>query len=734
MIFKHPQAVLDYFQRINAEVLNFKRAMVKIHKGNYYLERALIRLSADGTLTTANKEFEPTEEEKLAIKAAMVGVEFPKCIRARTSHGLMGLTKGDTFEFLDRPSGEIIMVQERRMRGDGTKAYIPWVMLSTGEWISMEPEGDLPFFKPKKGKGPGAKIMVHEGAKAAQAAQRIVDGQQEHPWLEELTLYEHWGMIGGALAPHRTNYEELAREKPTEVIYVCDNDQPGEQALPKISRAWRRSLKGVKFGKAFPINFDMADPMPKNLFAKKGRYIGPRIADLLEPATLATDTIPNPEGKGRPLTIIRTEFAEEWHHAITPEVFVHRDWPNRILTSPEFNNKVDPFSAVNDTSRLLKKEFASKAAILKYTPGIEPGVYGGDSGGTFINTFVPSTIKPDKGRYDAAPWLEFMGRLVTDEDDRDNLLHWCATLIARPDVRMLYGVLMISETQGIGKGTLGEKILAPLIGEYNVSYPSEQDIVESQFNYWLAHKRLAVVHEIYAGHSSRAYDKLKSIITDKNVTVQKKYMAAYEVESWLHIFACSNSQRALKLSIDDRRWFVPKLSEEKMPPKYWDQTNDWLTQEGGLQAIAAWARDYVYDRGPIERGMAAPWSALKRILVEETYSPGQMIIARTLETVKEAIDGGRLPKNAFVLDSQLIDAVRNELYDGRHNEKLERPSTARAVAKAQGWGVGEVRAQVKAWGPTTRGARVVSLCEKTVATPPGELGREPVNMVQLAAM
>ena len=93
-------------------------------------------------------------------------------------------------------------------------------------------------------------------------------------------------------------------------------------------------------------------------------------------------------------------------------------------------------------------------------------------------------------------------------------MRWCATLVARPDIRMEYGVLLISEMQGVGKGTLGERILAPLVGPWNCSFPTEQSIVDSSFNSWIAHKRLAVVHEIYAGHNIKAYNKrrLSSLI------------------------------------------------------------------------------------------------------------------------------------------------------------------------------------------------------------------------------
>ena len=716
----HPKSVLNYFERVGAEVLNFRRAMVKTYKGNYYIERAIIKLLEDGTVVCSVKEFAPTEEEVAAMKADLAKVEWPKTIKARSTDALRKLIKGDEiYEFIDRATGEIIMVQQRR---DNPKKYVPWTMLSTGQWVAMEPDGALPFWKPPVNSETAGRIMIHEGAKvAAFVTKLIADGGRGHPWYEELKTYEHWGMIGGALAPHRSDYDELSRESPSEVVYVCDNDQPGISALQKVSQCWNKPLKGIAFGKKFPPGWDMADDIPDALIARGGRYVGPKLKDLLQAATWATMQLPNPEGKGRPVTVIKPEFSEEWLHCVTPEVFVHREWPNRILGPNEFNSAVAPFSHVDDTARLLKRDFSSKGFSLKYNPAEKSGIHGGTSG-SYINTFCPSDIGPEPG--DVGPWLDFMQELILDDDDRMELMRWCATLIARPDVRMMYGVLLISEMQGVGKGTLGEKILAPLVGPVNVSYPSEQEIVDSNFNYWLAHKRLGVVHEIYAGHSSKAYNKLKSCITDKNVTVQKKYQANYEIDSWIHIFACSNSMRALKLANDDRRWFVPKVSEEKRSATYWEGLNRWLTQEGGLHIIRWWAEEFCRTEGAVQSGAAAPWSKLKQTIIEENYSPGQLLVQRVLTGLKARIDEGEVDAGVFVLDTQLVEMIKNELHGGRPSEFLERPATVRSVAKALGMHSGEIRAQVKAWGPESFGARVMSFDPEVAKAAPSDLGGE----------
>lgn len=741
--WKNIPALAAYVQRVGAECLNFRRFMIKEFRGGYYTERALIKIAGDGTVSCSSKEHAPTEEEITNIRSALITEKFPRAILARDASVLRGVLPSDVqlFEFWSRREPGLIMCQERRVFADGRKGYVPWTFFSDGIWRMMEPDGALPFWKPSKEASKKSRLMIHEGAKAAAFADALVNFEVvpsvRHPWLDELSSYEHWGMIGGALAPHRADYDEVRREKPIEVVYVCDNDWAGKSALQEVSRAYGGALKGIMFDGRWPVAWDLADEMPKGLFAKGGRYIGPKLADLCISATRATERVPNPDG-GKMQTVLRRNFREEWVHAITPEVFAHRDWPNRLLTTAEFNSAVAPFSDSNDTALLLKKDATSKTGLLKYDPGLKSGIYGGESG-RYINTHVPGGIVSEQG--DDGPWLEFMDHLVPDARDQHELLRWIATLVARPSVRMLYGVLLISETQGVGKGTLGEKILAPLVGESNVSYPSENEIVDSGFNYWLAHKRLAVVHEIYAGHSAKAYNRLKSVITDRYITVSKKYQANYEIENWMHVFACSNSMRAIQLSGDDRRWFVPRISEEKRTAAYWTEFNRWLVEDNGLGIIQWWCEEFLKVEGAVLSGAAAPWSTLKQEVVREGWSPGMAIVAEFLDHVKvlaadeEWRRGHCKPSKAngswspgpdvCVLDTDLVQLIKDKLYDGRGSDRLERPSTLRRLAKQSlGWWVADGEAWLKEWGMNGRKCRLLCSSAAMAAKPIRDISEE----------
>jgi hypothetical protein len=497
--------------------------------------------------------------------------------------------------------------------------------------------------------------------------------------------------------------------------------------LQWVSKNYGGRLTGIFFDNRFKDGWDMADPLPDEFFNKDRLYIGQRFEHFKKPATYATEIIQPTEKGEKAFTVVRRHFSEEWYNIVTPEAFIHRDYPDRILTPKEFNNFVSPYSHAAETARLVVKDDAGKGVAIAYHPGRKPGLYTGPEGGQYINTHKPTSIRPwpkKLTKEDIRPFIEFMEHLIPVEQDLRELLRWCATLIAKPDVKMHYGVLLISETQGVGKGTLGEKILAPLVGIGNASFPGEEEIVDSKYNYWMAHRRLAVVHEIYAGHSSRAYNKMKSVITDFNIEVHKKYMADYRIDNWIHVFACSNSPRALKLSMDDRRWLVPKVREEKKPEGYWEEFHSWLKFELGLSKIMKWAEEF---SDYVKTGQDAPWTTIKKEVVEEGYSDGQKLVANMLEAIRDAANG----THVLISDYDLQDLIRDVVHEGRASDRLEKPNTIRAIAKDKGFFIGPERVKSSEWKTVIRPIRLIASHKVDVEKPAKELieaGRKLYNV------
>jgi len=633
--------VREYLNRVGAEPRSLKTAVVRETHGNYWTDLAVIRFGKDGAVSCNSLNHAPTELEQDAITAAWQEAQFP---RLKLLHRVVNppdmmksAEPDDVFHFRTIDDQEIIMVQVR-IEKDGKKSYVPWTYWDDNQWRMCEPDGELPLWGQSQLREHKT-VFIHEGAKAARRCRWMAEGKtraavearKAHPWGDELVGAAHVGWIGGAMNPNRTDWSVLAKQGIERAYIVADNDNAGKTAIPSIAKQIRAMTFSVEFSDEFPTTFDLADDFPESMFRElegKRFYVGPPMQNFLNPATWATDQIPNPSGKGRPITVLRDSFKQMWSYVDDADLVVCNGIPGIIRLERVFNKMVAPFSHVQETGRLLTSAYKGRSVKICYRPDVKAQIVGGADGNA-INMHSPPKIKPEPG--DPGPWLEFLDYVFVNPDERKEVERWCATLIARPEVRMSYGLLLISEAQGIGKTTLGEHILAPLVGRNNTSSPTENSIL-SDFNDWVAHKRLAVVNEIYSGSSWKAYHHLKSLITDPEIEVNRKFMQPYKIDNWCHILACSNSMRALKMENDDRRWFYPEVAETPWKPEKFVAFRRWL-QSGGLNIIAHWAEGYGDYVDPVAR---APMTERKKEMIEGSRSEAQQEAAALAQIITDS--------------------------------------------------------------------------------------------------
>jgi len=620
-------SIARYLSRIGAKPRSIRIAVVEEQKGKYWEDCGYIRFDPIKRSVKASvDEYAPTKEEEEAIIKDMGEWQWPAAKLLGKSFELPDALKGEPpdniFEFRNT-SGQLIMLQQRTDKLDRGK-YRPWTYFDDDEWRSTEPDGELPLWGMEHLKG-HTTVFIHEGAKAARAVHRLVNPTTDaaraafkaHPWGLDLSGAAHLGWIGGALNPSRTDWKQLAKQGVKQAFIVADNDEHGASAVPKISRELRGiSVFSLEFNNTFPPSFDLADPWPERFFVEKAGaqfYRGPNFEDYLHPATWATYQY-TPLGTKKPVIALRNEFKNLWAWIREVDLYVCIERPTLRYTKEKFDGYASALShGGKPISGLLKSEWRSQLSKITYRPDREERIIETDSERA-INLFAPTRIHSVRG--DDRPWIEFMEYLFRDPAERREIMRWCATLIGRPDIRMGYATLLVSETQGIGKNTLGEKILAPLVGRHNCSFPHERQVVESQFNSWLVNKRFAFIGEIYTGRSWKAANLLKQHITDRETTVNEKFICEYTIENWIHIMACSNSRLALKLDNTDRRWFVPTLTETPWPRSQWVAFNDWI-EGNGLSIIKHWAETY---GDYVRPGEHAPMTERKREMQRESES------------------------------------------------------------------------------------------------------------------
>ena len=652
-----------YMKRIGATPRSLRTAVVEEKHGTYWQDVSIITLERDGKVK-CTEAYAPTEKEKMAIEIDCQSVQWPQI---KTLARLQNLPEEianarlqDIFVFRNLAK-EIVMVQ-LRMERKGEKSYIPFTYWDDDEWRRMEPEGNLPIWGTEQ-LNDYTTVFIHEGAKAASIMTELVKAETPeakaklaaHPWGDELSHAAHLGWIGGALSPYRTDWSILHKAGVKRAYIVSDNDAPGVAAVPSIAFHLRIPTFHLQFTNEWPTSFDLGDDFPNQMFKEvegANYYVGPSFRSCLHPATWATDQIPNP--KGKPTTALRKNFKDMWSYVEEADLFVCIEMPEIVRSEQIMNKMLASFSHTNQTSQLIVKAYTGRSAKLCYRPDIK-GKIVTDNTTSAINLHTPSHVKSVAGN--PQPFLDFMEYMFPNEKEKYEVMRWCATIIARLEARMEYGLLLVSERQGVGKTTLGSSILAPLVGMQNVGFPTEGTIVQSEFNGWLANKRLCIVNEIYSGHSWKAYNKLKSAITDREVEVNEKYQRTYTIENWCHVFACSNSMKALRMEEDDRRWFYPEVTEEKWSRDKFEYFHNWL-KSGGISIVKHWAENF---GNYIQKGMPAPMTERKKELIIASRTEGQQEAAELAEALNRYHEPVVLAMKEVV--AWVRQSVQGKVYD-----------------------------------------------------------------------
>lgn len=698
-------AVRDYLNRHGAEVTSLRRAVVREPTGNNY-HRDVVVFSfdkANGKVTVRAghgseadpEDYKPSEDEQKRITDDWARFQLPRSVdvihNATLPKALQEADPKDVFKFYDKTGKRLLFVHQR-VEEDGGKRYIPWSHWDDGSWRMAEPDGGLPFWGMEQLKEHSI-AFLHEGAKSAAYVRWMVEGETQeardalacHPWGQELSHAAHLGWVGGASVPHATDWALLKDAGVTAAILVLDNDQGGKDALGPIARVMGSlgiKLYRIMFSEEFPPKFDLADPFPDAMFKRiKGKdvYTGPTYHDCCFPAVWAT------KKKGK-MVLLRDEFAALWYHVqgLEKPIAVNAEDPTLRVSASAFNRMCAPFSEAQDTFSLLSKRPSSEVMGITFAPGSDGRTkYEGNR--LKVNTWLPPKLPkledPDWSMLD-----EYFERLIPDEEDRHELKRFFATLIAHPEVRMGYGVILASTTQGTGKTTIYE-IARRVLGWWNVSSPDENDVM-SDYNEWIVDKTLAVIPEIYAGHNWKAYNKLKRMITDHDIIVNDKYVPKYTTRNHCHFILCSNSKVALRMEKSDRRYLVPRVSEKdtKGDP-WWVEFYEWLDGEGP-SAIKAWADDFGAwaeangKKGYVSSHEKPPMNAAKRRMIEASQGEVERALEELLQDAKEvAQERGELV--SVSLDE--LTAWVNASYDPPKGKKEWSTTQVSRVAVEQGW-------------------------------------------------
>ena len=226
----------------------------------------------------------------------------------------------------------------------------------------------------------------------------------------------------------------------------------------------------------------------------------------------------------------------------------------------------------------LEWEFRSELKGLTYAPG-EAVITDNKELNAWKGWGVKNAVPGD-----VSLWHELLDKLFeqTDTEARRWFENWCAYPIQHPGVKMASAVLFWGATQGTGKSTVGYTLMR-LYGE-NATEVKDADLEDSRFS-WAENKQFVLGDDITGQNNRKLANKFKTMITQKWLHINPKYIQPYSVPDRINYFFTSNDPNAFYLDEGDRRLFIHEVVSNKLSLEFRKRYMPWMESELGMQNL-----------------------------------------------------------------------------------------------------------------------------------------------------
>lgn len=164
------------------------------------------------------------------------------------------------------------------------------------------------------------------------------------------------------------------------------------------------------------------------------------------------------------------------------------------------------------------------------------------------------------------------------------VLNWLACRFRWPQRKPATALVFISETQGVGKSTFGERVIKGLFGDYLRQL--DQNALESRFNAVLLFALVTIFEEISpSDERMNIIGKLKNMITSDIIMVERKGRDAEKHSDYNSFVIFSNDERSIPIESNDRRFMISSCNRKFTDEQY--QALDAELQNGGIEEFAA---------------------------------------------------------------------------------------------------------------------------------------------------
>lgn len=199
---------------------------------------------------------------------------------------------------------------------------------------------------------------------------------------------------------------------------------------------------------------------------------------------------------------------------------------------------------------------------------------------------------------------DFDGHAKKCQKIRDHILHilcegdhgfyewiisWMAHKIQMPAEKIGTAIALRSG-QGVGKGTIITDVFGKILGQH-FKHLINIGMVTGRFNAGFEDASVVFLDEAFFTKDQEAASKLKGLITEKELTQERKYKDPTSKPVVFDIIIATNFEQAAPVEVDDRRYTIADIEAKPQSKEYFNELHAEI-RSGGREAFFAFLLDW----------------------------------------------------------------------------------------------------------------------------------------------
>ena len=214
-----------------------------------------------------------------------------------------------------------------------------------------------------------------------------------------------------------------------------------------------------------------------------------------------------------------------------------------------------------------------------------------------------------------------------DEEHYNYIMSWLAQVIQTPEKKTEVAILLTGG-QGTGKTLPCDILLQRVFGDNISLTASGLGSLTQRFNGCTMGKIFANVNELSVVDDSfsASFDKMKSLITDRYLQVEKKGLEHIKIDNYTNFIMTTNHRHTMKIEADDRRYFCIEVSDiYKQNTEYFQTFMEILDNDVAGNHLFTYFKHY--DTAKMVNLRKFPMTQVKQDMLDNCRSPVERFVA-----------------------------------------------------------------------------------------------------------